>query len=99
MGGSRRGFGWRTRDSPAVEEERQVWVQNVGQDGASLLSALCEPEAPSWLREVPAVEMVRRVWVQNSQWIEGQLSWRSAENIPPAALSSSSPSESSCPLQ
>jgi hypothetical protein len=91
-------YGGRLEDSrlPSGEAERQVWVQRVGQEGASLLSALGEPDAPSWLREVPAVEIVRRVWLQNDQWSEGQLSWRSAENIPPAALSMSSPSESSC---
>jgi transposase len=86
-------YGVRIEDSrlPSGEEERQIWVQSVGQDGASLLSALGEPDAPSWLREVPAVEIVRRVWVQNYQWSEGKLSWRSAENIPPAALYISSP--------
>jgi transposase len=43
-------YGVRLEDSrlPSGEEERQVWVQSGGQDGASLLSALCEPEAPSW---------------------------------------------------
>ena len=81
-------YGVRLEDSrlPSGEEERQVWVQSVGQDGASLLSALGEPDAPYWLREVPAVEILRRVWVQNYQWSEGKLSWRCAENIPPAAL-------------
>jgi transposase len=84
---------------PCSEEDRQVWVQSVGQAGASLLSALFEPEAPCWLREVPAVEILRQVWVQNYQWSEGKLSWRSSENIPPAALSMSSPYESLCPFQ
>jgi transposase len=76
---------------PSSEEDRQAWVQSVGHDGATLLSALFEPEAPSWLAEVPAVAMVRRVWLQNYQWSEGKLGWRSAENIPPARLSISSP--------
>jgi transposase len=86
-------YGVRLEDSrlPSSEEERQAWVQSVGQDGASLLSALFEPETPCWLREVPAVEILRRVWVQNYQWSEGKLSWRSSENIPPAALYISSP--------
>ena len=94
-------YGVRLEDSrlPSGEEDRQAWVQSVGQDGAILLHALFEPGAPAWLAEVPAVEILRRVWVQNYQWSEGKLSWRSTENIPPAALYISSPFESSRPLQ
>jgi transposase len=86
-------YGVRLEDSrlPSSEADRQTWALSVGQDGASLLNALFVPHAPSWLREVPAIEIVRRVWLQNYQWSEGQLSWRSAETIPPAALSISSP--------
>ncbi len=76
---------------PSGEQERQAWTQSVGQDGASLLSALFEPDAPSWLAQVPAVEILRRVWVQNYQWSEGKIGWRSSENIPPAGLYISSP--------
>lgn len=88
-------YGVRLEDSrlPSSEEDRQAWAQSVGQDGASLLSALFEPQAPSWLREVPAVEILRRVWVQNYQWTEGKLGWRSSENIPPASLYISSPDD------
>jgi transposase len=76
---------------PSSEADRQAWAQSVGQDGASLLSALFEPETPSWLAEVPAVEILRRVWLQNYQWSEGKLGWRSSENIPPASVYISSP--------
>ncbi len=76
---------------PSGEEDRQAWAQSVGQDGCSLLHALFESDTPSWLVEVPAVEILRRVWLQNYQWSEGQLGWRSWENIPPAALYISSP--------
>jgi transposase len=86
-------YGVRIEDSrlPSGEQERQAWAQSVGQDGASLLRALFEPDAPSWLAHVPAVEILRRVWVQNYQWSEGKLGWRSSENIPPASLYISSP--------
>ena len=86
-------YGVRLEDSrlPSGEEERQVWVQRVGRDGAALLGALFGPHAPSWLAEVPAVEILRRVWVQNYQWSEEKLNWRSSENIPPAGLYISSP--------
>jgi transposase len=86
-------YGVRLEDSrlPSGEEERQAWVQSVGQDGSLVLSALFAPDAPSWLREVRAVDILRRVWVQNYQWSEGKLSWRSSDDIPPAALYISSP--------
>jgi len=76
---------------PSGEEARQAWVESVGQEGMFLLHALFDPEAPTWLREIPAVDVLRRVWVQNYQQSEGKLSWRSLDNIPPAALYISSP--------
>ncbi len=86
-------YGVRLEDSrlSSGEEERQIWAENVGQDGSTLLSALFEPGAPSWLQQVPAVDILRRVWIQNYHWSAGKLSWRSTENIPPAALYISSP--------
>src|SRR2546421_278541 len=45
----------------------------------------------SLLRQLPAVELLRQIWVQNYQWEDGQLRWRSNEEIPPAALFISSP--------
>ena len=60
-------YGVRLEDSrlPSGEEDRQAWAQSVGQDGSELLSAVFDPNAPSWLREVAAIEILRRVWVQN----------------------------------
>jgi len=86
-------YGVRLEDSrlSSGEEERQIWAETVGQDGSTLLRALFEPGAPSWLQQVPAVDILRRVWIQHYQWSAGKLSWRSTENIPPAALSISSP--------
>jgi transposase len=34
---------------------------------------------------VPAVEILRRVWVQQFTVTDGQVSWHSDENIPPAS--------------
>lgn len=43
-------YGVRMEDSrlPSSEQERQAWAQSVGQDGTTLLSALFEPDTPSW---------------------------------------------------
>lgn len=80
-------YGVRLEDSrlPTGEEDRQAWAQSVGQDGSELLSALFDPNAPLWLREIPSVHTLRRVWVQNYQWSDGKLNWRSLQDIPPAA--------------
>lgn len=94
-------YGVRLEDSrlPAGEAERQTWAELVGQDGRTVLSAVFDPEAPPWLREVPAVEILRQVWVQNYQQTEGKLGWREVDNLPPAALYVSSPYESRGALQ
>jgi transposase len=63
----------------------------IGADGASLLSAIYEATAPGFLCEMPAVETLRQVWIQNYTWIDGQISWRSSENIPPASRYIGSP--------
>jgi transposase len=55
------------------------------------MSAIYEVGAPVFLREIPAVEILRQVWVQNYTWIEGKISWRSSENIPPASQYIGSP--------
>jgi transposase len=86
-------YGVRLEDSrlPSSEQDRQGWTQDVGEDGHALRLAIFAPGAPKWLREVPAVQILRRVWVQNYQVSDGQLFWRSSENIPPAARYISSP--------
>jgi transposase len=56
-----------------------------------LLTAVYAPTAPIWLRDVPAIQILRQVWVQNYTWLDGRLSWRDANNIPPVELFISSP--------
>jgi transposase len=77
--------------TPLGEEERRLFAEVIGTDGASILTAVYETTAPTWLREIPAVEILRQVWVQNYTWTEGKISWRSSENIPPAARYIGSP--------
>jgi transposase len=77
--------------TPIGEEERRIFAEVIGADGATILTAVYETTAPVWLREIPAVEILRQVWVQNYSWTEGKISWRSSENIPPAARYIGSP--------
>jgi transposase len=76
---------------PKEVTKRQAMADQIGEDGWHLLAALSAAEAPAWLREVPAVEILRRVWVQQFTVTDGQVSWRSDDNIPPASLLISSP--------
>jgi transposase len=77
--------------TPLGDEARHAYAEVIGADGASMLSAIYEAAAPGFLREIPAVQILRQVWVQNYNWTDGQVRWRSSEDIPPAARSIGSP--------
>jgi transposase len=55
------------------------------------LAHIYTADAPAWLREIPAVEILRRIWIQNYVWVEGQLHWRSNEDLPPGKQFINSP--------
>ncbi len=78
-------YGHRIEESrlPRSQEEREAVAELIGRDGSNLLTDLCAAEAPTFLREIPAVEILRRIWIQNYVWVEGQIHWRSNEDLPP----------------
>jgi transposase len=86
-------YGHRIEESrlPRSQEERQALAERIGRDGSNLLTELSAAEAPAWLREVPAVQILRRIWIQNYVWVEGQLCWRSNEDLPPGKQFINSP--------
>ena len=86
-------YGHRIEESrlPRSQEERQAVAELIGRDGSNLLTAIYAVEAPSWLREIPAVEILRRIWLQNYVWVEGQIHWRSNEDLPPGKQFINSP--------
>src|SRR6266571_2491924 len=63
--------------------DRQAAAELIGRDGSNLLVDIYEASAPAFLREIPAVQILRRIWIQNYVWVEGQLHWRSNDNLPP----------------
>jgi transposase len=77
---------------PRGTEARNDYAQIIGHDGLKILEAIYEePTTPQWLREIPAIETLRITWVQQ-YWIDnGQLLWRSHQDLPPAGLRSNSP--------
>src|SRR6266700_1232390 len=50
-----------------------------------------ESRRPRSQEDRPAVESLRRIWIQNYVWIEGQLHWRSNEDLPPGKQFINSP--------
>ena len=76
---------------PKGQEAREQYAELIGADGSHLLSALYEPSAPSYLRDLPAVQILRRTWVFQYYADDARLRWRKAEDLPPAALRSDSP--------
>jgi transposase len=68
---------------PRSQQERQTVAERIGRDGSNLLVDISAADAPSFLREIPAVQILRGIWLQNFVWIEGQLCWRSNEELPP----------------
>ena len=86
-------YGHRIEESrlPQSQEERQAVAELIGRDGSNLLTNIYEASAPLFLREIPAVEILRRIWLQNYVWVEGQLRWRSNEDIPPGKQFINSP--------
>jgi transposase len=71
---------------PTKETEREAHAALVGADGLLLLTALWQAAGLPWLCELPAVRTLWQVWLQNYTWIAtGQLRWRTAQEIPPAA--------------
>ncbi len=57
-------------------------LNSSGGDGSRLLTDIYAADAPLFLREIPAVQILRRIWLQNFVWLEGQLRFRSNEDLP-----------------
>jgi len=78
---------------PAEKPARYALAEQIGTDGLQLLQHVYASDAPSGLRDLPAVQVLRQVWMQQFYAVapEHSLRWRTAEDLPPAALLISSP--------
>lgn len=78
---------------PREKPARYALAEQIGADGRGLLTRISQAETPAVLRSLPAVEVLRRVWVQQFYAApkDQALRWRTAEDLPPAALLISSP--------
>jgi transposase len=86
-------YGHRIEESrlPQNQEDRLAVAELIGRDGSKLLTDLYDASAPPFLREIPAIEILRRIWIQNYVRVEGQLHWRSNDNLPPGKQFINSP--------
>lgn len=92
---------WTTRYGRRFEEgrlpkhaaEQTRLAEQIGADGAALLTAVDQPTAPAALAALAAVRTVRRVWWQQyyAPDAAGRRRWRTAQDLPPAAQAIHSP--------
>jgi transposase len=76
---------------PGAKERQKEVMEQIGQDGLRLLSAIWSDQAPSLLRDLSAVEGLRKTWVQQFFWVDGHLQLRNKDDLPPAHLTIRSP--------
>lgn len=84
---------WYERYSPRSEAyrlptkavEQGIWLQQVGQDGSTLLETIRQTEAMNWLAKVEAVDHLRQIWMQQYYRDEAGTRLRQAEKegLPP----------------
>lgn len=76
---------------PQKEAERVALREQVGRDGAQLLTAIYADQTPPELRSLLPVELMRQVWLQQYYVEAGQVKWRDKDNLPPQHLLIQSP--------
>ncbi|WP_329345417.1 IS1182 family transposase [Streptomyces sp. NBC_01352] len=69
---------------PRGEGPRTQYMEQAGQDGMRLLTAVFAPGAPSWLRQIPAVEALRRCWIQEYVIAQDRVRMRDPKDMPPS---------------
>lgn len=76
---------------PKGEPERRVLANTIGQDGQELLGWLAQADAPDDAPSLEAVKTLQTVWNQQFDHVEGQLRWRSHDELPASATRIASP--------
>lgn len=76
---------------PKDEADRIALADTIGTDGMYLLDLIFASDSPNWLAQVPAVETLRQTWIHQYYFIDGQLRWREAKDLPPSSVRYDSP--------
>ena len=69
---------------PRGEGPRTQFMEQTGQDGIRLLTAVFARGAPSWPRQIPAVEALRLCWIQEFVIVEDRVRMRGPKDMPPS---------------
>ena len=76
---------------PKGKEARGQHALLIGADGLHLLAALEAESAPPWLRELPAIHLLKAIWDQQYVQEQGQVRWKTAQELAPAGERPDSP--------
>ena len=76
---------------PKKQEERTVYIEQVGRDGMELLERLWQTQTPSTLRQLERVEFLRQQWVGHFFLDNGAVRLRSQSDMPRVGERSDSP--------
>lgn len=76
---------------PGKPAERRRMAQTVGQDGQVLLKWVNEPDAPAQLQHLPAILTLQQVWQEQYVERDGQLHWRTPQEMPRPGQTITSP--------
>jgi transposase len=61
---------------PKAKNQRTALAQQIGDDGAHLLAALEQADAPAELKEIASVQLLKEVWQQYYDLTGGMAKWR-----------------------
>jgi hypothetical protein len=76
---------------PKAEKERLELAVTIGADGDQLLAAVDAAVEQPWLAQLPAIHVLREVWTGQYIKEDGQLRWRTVQEMPATAEQISSP--------
>ena len=76
---------------PQDRAEQEELAATIGRDGYELLLAIGAEGAPCWLGEVPAVAILWEVWLQQYVIQDGEVTWRSEQDMAPNSQRIESP--------
>ena len=76
---------------PKAEKERLELAVTIGADGDQLLAAVDAAVEQPWLAQLPAIHVLREVWTAQYIKEDGQLRWRTVQEMPATAEQISSP--------
>lgn len=76
---------------PGAKQKQEQAMEQIEQDGSSLLTEIWNEQALAQLRQLAEVDGLRRTWVQQIFQQDGVIHLRNKDDLPPASLTLRSP--------